>query len=119
MSQQTVNIGRFVHNDADSDLVLTHIGADGDPYDFTGATQIKFVIQRIDGCEAAIEVSGSIYGAATNGSLFFDEVARAVPEPRQRETVTYRGFTRWLNSGASNPSFSTTEWRFSVERFPS
>jgi len=118
VSQQVVNLGRFVHNDVDSDLALTHLGADGDPYDFTGATLVKFVVQRIDGYGAAIEIAGSIYGSAVNGVLFFGEVARAVPAPRAREVVTYRGFTRWLNNGESNPSFSKTEWRFSVEKFP-
>jgi hypothetical protein len=108
----------FVWDDVDSNLVILFRDEDGTPIDFTGATDLTLVCERLDGTDQ-FTITGSIYGAATNGQLKFPSVAQGPAQPNVRERVVYRAIPKWKLSGASDFSWSQTEYRFSVTRYPS
>ena len=114
--KDVVDLGSFVYNDEDSDVVIELKDDFGVAYPFTGATLIKLVCQPIQG-GTAIEVTGSIY-SIPNGQLLFAKVAQALTDPGPRGRQTYRCLPRWLKSGGVLTSFSRTEFRLTVERFP-
>lgn len=108
----------FVWNDLDSDLIVIYKDANGAAIDFTGATNITLVCERLDGTDP-FTITGEASGDPTEGMIRFGALAQGPAQPKVREQVVYRAVPKWKVLGNSDYTWSQTEYRFTVTRYPS
>jgi hypothetical protein len=115
------DLGIYVYNDDDSDLILELRDGFGNRYDFTGATAIVLVCQKVGSHGGEVAIAGAVYSATIDGSALgrirFTRIAQALDDPGQL-VVPWLARPRWLNSGSTLPSYGHTAYSFSLERFP-
>lgn len=115
---KTVELDGWVYGDNDSSVILTLYTADGTAYDFTGASAVVLVCWKSGARnpDDQVEVSGAVYGTATNGQIRFTGIAAAVSQPAIPGASEYwRAIPKWTKSATTR--YARTEFRFPILRF--